>query len=730
MKKYFDEYLDNHKADQLKKIARIWGGEGNERKQENIDLIKAGLGNSNKVKNVMARLQPYQRVALSITKYCDNHVSGKLLITTLHSSGVALPRPTSRHREGDKYLLQALFDSGLILKIPEKRWVDYSSLGYDYGQTSFFSDERLLAQIEANIPCEPVGIKPTDQQHPSVYRRTQVVVLDVINLIETIRTTGSLELVKSGKIKVSSLRKLNKALGWKDGSLEMDGLIFPNAIKIFVNVLSVIGILVTNGSEIVLGKSADEFTKYPPQEQIQQLLRGFSIASKWTDDSKYELDIYQSGCIALVNLLKSLPTNTDAFFDVNDFDLAMFSRIGQSFSFGYVINKPYYFRESAEDIEQQEMKRLATIRKNWLKRERVWFEQILSSWFYYLGIVEIQLYNNKPVAIRLTQLGQAVLHPKLNIVLMEETASTQSGPTWVIQPNFEIVVYLERATPEQLIFLEQHAERMQVQQHVAQYRLTRDSVYQGLEKGTEVDVLISELKAGMKNDLPQNVLIDLQEWGALRDQMTLYYKTNLLEFPDEAAYQNAVRGGVKGKLVGSRYMLVENYDRDWAVQTIDYNFPLPRCLSINENGLIKVNQTYSDLLLEAQLNKWAEQKTKRIWQLTEESISNAVKAKVRIDELLDMLNERLLVKRLPSMLKITLQAWSGKKFELDMSAITLIRCTNHELYKAITNSRKLRPYIKGCFGDDLMLVDSNYVELLHKELSWAGLKISDEITFE
>jgi hypothetical protein len=177
-------------------------------------------------------------------------------------------------------------------------------------------------------------------------------------------------------------------------------------------------------------------------------------------------------------------------------------------------------------------------------------------------------------------------------------------------------------------------------------------------------------------------------------------------------------------------MLVENYDRDWAVQTIDYNFPLPRCLSINENGLIKVNQTYSDLLLEAQLNKWAEQKTKRIWQLTEESISNAVKAKVRIDELLDMLNERLLVKRLPSMLKITLQAWSGKKFELDMSAITLIRCTNHELYKAITNSRKLRPYIKGCFGDDLMLVDSNYVELLHKELSWAGLKISDEITFE
>ncbi len=100
-------------------------------------------------------------------------------------------------------------------------------------------------------------------------------------------------------------------------------------------------------------------------------------------------------------------------------------------------------------------------------------------------------------------------------------STTNDNSAWVVQPNYDIVVYLDAVSPAQLAFLEQHAERRQAEAHTAHYQLTRESVYRGLESGTSLDNLLATLRTGAKTDLPQNVEREIREWAGLRKQMTI-----------------------------------------------------------------------------------------------------------------------------------------------------------------------------------------------------------------
>src|SRR5208283_4843283 len=75
-------------------------------------------------------------------------------------------------------------------------------------------------------------------------------------------------------------------------------------------------------------------------------------------------------------------------------------------------------------------------------------------------------------------------------------ATEHDGPAWVVQPNYDIVVYLDIVSPAQLSFLEQHAERRQAEAHTAHYQLTREAIYYGLEAGTHLNDLLATLRSG------------------------------------------------------------------------------------------------------------------------------------------------------------------------------------------------------------------------------------------
>lgn len=726
----FDSYLNKFNAEQLKTMALLWGGQHyKQTKQQSIDLIQIGLGTPSKVKEAIARLQPFERVALEIAKQDGNPIRGRALLLKLHLLGIELPKKEHRYTNRVEPFIQDLLDRGLFMPVDMANRYYYSPSQLD---NLFFTDERLLAQA-GEITPEPLPITPTSGSAPSIYRRPSAVVLDLINVLQAVDVVSEFPLTKAGTVRVSSLRKLRKQLGLKSDDVEIDGLRFNNLPEAMVYALFHAGILIETNKVITMAETVDVFFARPPETQINQLLSGFIQANEWLES---ELNVYSYGVEKLSDGrsflktgLAALPVDASGFFAFDEFEQALYERVGEHFSFGYIQHAPHYFRGNEDEIAEREKQRKQKIRENWLKQEYPWIIRACSTWLYYLGIVELQLKENTPVGLRLTDLGRTLLHPGLAPLSKPDTVET-SGPTWVIQPNFDMVVYLDRATPEQMVFLERHAEREQVQQHMAQYRLTQSSVYKGLEDGTSIETLLETLKMGASKDLPQNVTIDLQEWAKLRERMTLRHQTHLLEFPDSAAREKALQANVKGIAIGARFLLVTHQRSAKIVnaKVIDYNQPLPRCLSANEDGLIKVSEGHHDFLLEAQLGKWAERKEERVWQITQETVTQALLGKVKIEDLFALLEERLIISRLPALLEVALSAWGRKRTELELANVTIIYCSDSKVFRAISKSRKLKPYIKGTLGSNLLLVDPNQVDALRTQLKWAGIKVLDELT--
>jgi hypothetical protein len=242
---------------------------------------------------------------------------------------------------------------------------------------------------------------------------------------------------------------------------------------------------------------------------------------------------------------------------------------------------------------------LAEKREKWLKQERQWIEDALSSWLYFLGMVELGIEGKRPVAFRLTELGKAVLHPAKAIPVT--TAATTSGEhgagVWVVQPNFDVMVYLDRTTPPQLAFLERHAERTQSQQYMAHYRLTRASVYQGLESGTILEAFLEELGRHAQTPLPQNVTVEIREWAAFREQVILHHRADVLEFADTAARDAMLTANINGRAVGDRFLLLASTVTQrnrlpksvGTVERLNYAQPLPKILRADETGGLQMN---------------------------------------------------------------------------------------------------------------------------------------------
>jgi hypothetical protein len=342
-----------------------------------------------------------------------------------------------------------------------------------------------------------------------------------------------------------------------------------------------------------------------------------------------------------------------------------------------------------------------------------------------------------------------VFHPDLATPAVIPTAAHQTA--WVVQPNFEIVVYLDNTEPEQLAFLERHAERFQAQQHVAQYRLTRESVYAALESGSTLDGLLATLEAGAGRPVPQNVAAEIREWAALREQVTLHRRARLLEYSDAATRDAAIRGGLTGAAIGDRFLLATagQTARVRAHARVDYTQPLAKCLVVNEDGLVTFAQSPRDLLLRAQLAHWAEpgwhgqetdhnnpqtsQGEERLneeqWRLTQGSVAAAITGGRALAELLKLLAERL-VHPLPPLLEVALRAWAGEHPTVGIASITVLQCAQPAVFQAIVTSAKLQPYLRGLLALDLVVVDRQQLATFQEQLHWAGLHIANELTVQ
>jgi hypothetical protein len=721
----FDPFLSHINSNELKSMVRMWGGGSQTRKDDCIALIRQGLADPAKVRAAVATLASWEANALALVKAAGGGLDGGALCVALRATGVNLPGGRLARADDRVALLLPLMKRGLVL-------TEYSgNPAYlsNYGSNNVFTDERLLAAA-GPLVVTPFALKPIASPDGTMSRRPQAIALDLIGLLQAVENQGGIGLTQNGPPRVNDLRKIGKAMGWSEDTTPVDGLPFPNLAAGLIHALRHAGVLKDQGGLLTLAAPVSAFAARPYVEQAGLLFNGFAQASEWDERGSqvgyFDLTHLIQARNSLVIALTALPTQGAGFFAVDDLDRALFERIGEHFSFGYLRPQPYGYSKTPEQVRYELSVWQTEVRQDWLGRERPWLDRALTTWCYYLGLVELGLKDKALHALRLTDLGRAILHPDQMpaqpVPVVEERAA------WVVQPNFEIVVYLDRATPEQLAFLERHAERFQTQQHIAQYRLTRPAIYAALESGSKLDRLLTTLEGGAGRPLPQNVMSEIREWAALREQVTLYRRARLLEYGDTPARDADVKR-LSGVAIGDRFLLVSarQVTQAHALTRVNYAAALAKCLVADEEGVLITTQPLPDLLLNAQIGRWAVPSGARRWQLTQDSVAAGVKAGFGLAELLKLLADRL-IHPVPRLLDVALRAWAGERSAVNLTGVTVLQCAQPVIFEAIVTSARLRPFLRGELAPDLVVIDRAQLEALQEQLRWAGLEVSAELT--
>ena len=737
---YFDDDLPYVSADKLKPMSKIWGGESKMRKEECIACIANGLKDPQKVQAAISRLEPWERNALALVKLMGGVIPSAtlkigILVSGLHPSGLS-------NDQDD--IPNLLFRRGLIL-VTGSYSPDSISDSYGYNKL-FYSDERLLAQV-GQPEYLPLEIQPAPARGEIHYRRTPEVALDMMGMLQSIQNMGGLKLTKNGVVRINDEIKLRKAMRWSEKGIDMDGLLFPKPAQAWLNAFSYSDMLQkTADDQLILKELPEQFAKHSFDAQIRLLLEGFLRIHTWWEVSDFNTYLDQDGNgrnqgrLALSMALNALPLDHEAVYSILDFEKAFYLRIGEDFALDYPPRRPYFYRyDNTTQRKQELLDWQQQTRTDWLKQEYPWLVGAFTTWLYFLGLVELFVDNGKPTGFRLTDIGRAVFHPGFVTVSQAEIhLPTPDQPAWVVQPNFDIIAYLDRVTPLQLAFLENCAERTESHKHTAHYRLTRENIYRGLESGTSIEEIIATLQTGSQANLSQNILVELHEWASLRERTILHRKANLMEFPTPGALQDALSQGLSGTVIAERFLLLNSPPPtgDWT--TINYAKTLPLNLTITETGLIHWKPGFHDLITASQLSQWADTTDNDGWQLTRESVTNALKPGRKITELLALLNNRIIPNQpvnkyalpapsIPPLLELALRSWAGNEYPIELETVIILRCSQELVFRAILGSSLLRPFLKGYQNPDLLFVIPEQLESLREKLNWLGWKVSDNL---
>ena len=736
----FDPYLMDIRANELKRMAGLWVKAGKLCKDECAAAIRAGLADPERVPAALKRLKPAQRTALAFIKEAGGELAPECLEAAMVAAGY---RPPGRHGYSSRSYpwCQDLIQHGVALAMGGYNPTSLDS--YSSEGRRVFSDERLLAHAPAP-EIVALEIEPELSAKAGIQRPPGSVVLDIVALLQATEKMDGVGFTKTGFPRVSDMKKLRRELRWAD-EMKVDGLSFPNLTEAVVTALRAIRLLDESASGLRLAEPLERFAAHPRAEQVRPLVRGFTNARGWTESGwcgKNWEDWNHAGYPrtrhALLTALRALPPERSGFFEMDRFDELLFERVGEHVSLkSRTHSPPYVYRDSGDELQRKMEEWRRELRSEWCERERPWIESALSTWLYWLGVVELSIEGGALRGFRLTELGREVLHD-VPPATSEGKRETGSADAWVVQPDFALMVYIDKATPTQLAFAERIAERQgQTQRHVAHYVLTRDSIYRAMESGWGPEELLDALRKGAEQKLPANVEAEIRGWSERRERIVIRRRGRLLEFHDESERRAAIAAGAKGVEVGDRFLLVESVKGKAAaplrkidkraVATLDYTQSLPPCVSLLEKGELRLCKPHPDLLIRGQLDAWGEREGEDAWKLSEKSVQAAVQQGRSSDELLELLDSRA-VKPVPPFLQLALRAWAGGAFHAQLGRVAVLRCPQPGVFHAVADAKRFKGCLLGRLGPDTFLVNSQKFSKLKKALSWAGIEIEGDVT--
>lgn len=192
------------------------------------------------------------------------------------------------------------------------------------------------------------------------------------------------------------------------------------------------------------------------------------------------------------------------------------------------------------------------------------------------------------------------------------------GPTgcMIVQPNFEIMVFLDAAPLEVIYFLYRVGVRIGLSDRMATFRLTAESVQRGFSQGESAAGVRERLTGLSHTPVPDSVAFQLDDWERVHRQLQFFASGVILRHRDPDRLELVIDQfehdlGGEGQLIRigptTVFVMTEREDllgrlieRESAL-VVDYLGTLPPCISFVEPLVVQVDSTACDFITLSEL---------------------------------------------------------------------------------------------------------------------------------
>jgi hypothetical protein len=177
--------------------------------------------------------------------------------------------------------------------------------------------------------------------------------------------------------------------------------------------------------------------------------------------------------------------------------------------------------------------------EDWELVDGEWIAQLFQESLAWLGLVELgQNSQGRPVAFRLTELGQAVLADQPTEAELSAAEQTRQlaevapdmAKALLVQPNFDLMILAPLQHQTLLRQVDRFANQASLGD-VAMYRITKDSVLRGLRSGLTGAEVLQVLNDNSRVPVAPNIITTIKDWAAEFERLVLYEFANVLETP-------------------------------------------------------------------------------------------------------------------------------------------------------------------------------------------------------
>ncbi|MGA2987140.1 MAG: hypothetical protein ABSG32_25370 [Terriglobia bacterium] len=731
--------LDRFSSEELKRAARFWVGKeaGTYKKEKCIAALKQVMNGDDAALNVPAAMSEKERQVLAVFARYGPSVSGGVLTAEMYARGLTAGPPKDKASLGYYPAYHEWRRNDLIRGLCEKLVLVGNSYDMHYSSSYSRSYPRSTlhpALVKAVAPAAPLSWSASSVCNEAVGtggRSSAEVALDLWRVAAALRAMGTWPTVKGDSPSKATRARMRKEVGLRDA--EKDPLSPPDPESLFYELLHSMG-LMNFGDKVqwIREEALERHLQQPPAVQAWHWVRAWLHMPLWQDgmgvvpdrDSDYTFvriepaKLYHAREL-LAWALCGVAHAPDRWLDLETFlrDLWRATREASIDFYGgsFAWNPEFEMARKKEQYPGGEDRTLAF----WLAGEAVWAANAIMVTLATLGLVERGHSADKKIrpCFRLTELGRAVF----GAPEVEAAPSPGDARFLTVQPNLEVVAYLESADAPQVCTLSRFAAcASRAGGPVQTFALRRESVYGALESGMTLIEIRTFLVEHGKTELPANVERILSEWAGRRESLVLRTKVVLAMGPAESR--------TRGRALNSNafllpLMTVKVAAKEFAGWTIlDHEDKPERAWTADELGSLTTSSAQS--IPRLRLARIAD-RTATGWQITQQSVGRARMSGMTADQILGWLGGHLIAE-VPALLEVAVRNWTGRQ-SVRLSQVQLLRIMQPQAKEALLHSATFRPFLAGHIPPEWFLIRDDHLSEVRCLLERLGFTIGDSL---